>query len=295
VFRPRCSYSRGRRRRRRLRGRCKHVECGRPRRAHDGLLLGGQSRGCCAPVFRSEVEHPSFRPVGREAQHAFEISLGAQVMKFARRNERSKYRVPAEAFWSLEALPVVQPQDETAQLALAHVIVNAKSTVFEKATELFALIVGIGDRRAQRNARIDMGAVEPCRTILWSADGEGAQARISHPHSSASGGDPRVRRRAQREWETVYVDQDCGRNPREDATIMDDADFCDQSSSQGTRMALGNTARLAELPLRGVALLSAVGPIVQARCGGWKTRITTIVVSEPVLVGLRWRRIPPRV
>ena len=153
MFRPRCSYSRGRRRRRRLRGRCEHIECGRPRRARDGPLLRGQSRGRCAPVFRSEVEHPSFRPVGREAQHAFEISLGAQVMKFARRNERSKYRVPAEAFWSLEALPVVQPQDETAQLALAHVIVNAKSTVFEKATELFALIVGTGDRSAQRTAR----------------------------------------------------------------------------------------------------------------------------------------------
>jgi hypothetical protein len=50
-----------------------------------------------------------------------------------------------------------------AQLPLTHVIVHARSTVFEKAAEFFTWIVGIGDRRAQRTARIDVGvvAVEP--------------------------------------------------------------------------------------------------------------------------------------
>ena len=53
--------------------------------------------------------------------------------------------------------------ERTCAAPFTHVIVNAKSTVFEKATELRALIVGIGDCRVQRTARIDVCAlaIEP--------------------------------------------------------------------------------------------------------------------------------------
>ena len=59
---------------------------------------------------------------------------------------------------------------------------------------------------------------EPGGAILRVAHREGAQAGIAHEPPSASE-NPRVRRRAQRERQAFQLDQDRGRDPRQDAAV----------------------------------------------------------------------------
>ena len=105
---------------------------------------------------------------------------------------------------------------------------------------------------------------EPRGALLWTADGEGAQARVAHEHPAAARRDPRLRRRRT----TNAARPSSGSRPptRSSTTCGDSDSACSRSTANDSTYPRNHRSRGLELEVAVLDSPSAFGPYPSPEC-----------------------------